>query len=159
MSPRPDLSMSRDEIDSFLAEPHTAVISTIGPGGFPHSVTMYYTFEGAEIRMWPYRKSQKVRNLERDPRAAVLVEAGQPYQDLRGVLVRARARVSTEFDDVFQLGERLYERYFLPVTGIPFEEGPSQRIARQSEKRACIVIPVESIASWDHSKSGGTASP
>ena len=151
--------MTPDQVAAFLALPHTGVLSTLGPGGFPHSVTMYYSFESNEIRMWPYRKSQKVRNLERDPRAAVLVEHGQPYQDLKGVLVRGEAEVLTDFDSVYELGAQLYDRYFLPATGIPFDQGPHERIAAQSQKRACIVIPVKKVASWDHGKSGSGPGP
>lgn len=144
--------MSQDDIATFLEEPHVAVLSTIDRGGFPHSVGMYYTFSGGSLRMWPYGKSQKVRNLERDPRCAVLVESGEPYQDLRGVLIRGRAEVIREFDPVFELGKEIYIRYFFPRNGIALEDGGEESIRRQSEKRVCLVITPERTASWDHGK-------
>ena len=144
--------MSPNDITSFLEEPHVAVLSTIDGAGFPHSVGMYYTVDGAVLRMWPYGKSQKVKNLERDPRCAVLVEAGEPYQDLRGVLIRGRAEVIREFDPVFELGKEIYNRYFFPRNGIALEEGGEEGIRRQSEKRVCVVITPERTASWDHGK-------
>ena len=144
--------MSSADIASFLEEPHVAVLSTIDRAGFPHSVGMYYTFSGGLLRMWPYGKSQKVKNLERDPRCAVLIESGEPYQDLRGVLIRGRAEVIREFDPVFELGKEIYNRYFFPRNGIALEDGGEEGIRRQSEKRVCVVITPERAASWDHGK-------
>ena len=150
---RPDISMTSEEIDRFLLEPHVAVLSTIDKEGFPHSVGMYYEPAGTRLRMWPYAKSQKVRNLERNPACGVLIEDGQPYDDLKGVLIRGRAEIVRDFDEVFELGRVIYERYFFPRSGIPFDEGPSTGIAKQAQKRVSVVIAAERIASWDHAKS------
>lgn len=150
---RPDISMTSEEIERFLLEPHVAVLSTIDHRGFPHSVGMYYEAAGTGVRMWPYAKSQKVRNIERDPACAVLIEDGQPYENLKGVLIRGRAEIVRDYDEVFELGRIIYERYFFPRSGIPFDEGPAEGIAQQARKRVSVVIEAERIASWDHAKS------
>ena len=150
---RPDIAMTSEEIERFLLGPHVAVLSTIDGRGFPHSVGMYYDAAGTRIRMWPYAKSQKVRNIERNPACGVLIENGQPYDDLKGVLIRGRAEIVRDVDEVFELGRVIYERYFFPRSGIPFDEGPSDGIAKQSQKRVSVVIAAERIASWDHAKS------
>ncbi|HET7481907.1 MAG TPA: pyridoxamine 5'-phosphate oxidase family protein [Actinomycetota bacterium] len=157
--PRPDLSMTRSQIDGLLARPNVGVLSTIDAGGFPHSVGMYYVPVAGGVEMWPYGKSQKVKNIERDPRCALLVESGQPYVDLQGVLLRGRAEIDRDPERVFALGRSLYQRYFQPTTGIPFDEGPHERIRAQSMKRVRVVFTTERIASWDHAKgnrTGGT---
>lgn len=154
--PRPDLSMSSAAIHEFLHDPHVGVLSTIDHLGFPHAVGIYYDVSGDELRMWVYGKSQKVRNVERDPRCSLLVEAGEPYVDLKGVLVRGEGRVERGFDEVFALGKAIYDRYFFARTGIPFDEGPNERIRKQSEKRVCVVITPKRVASWDHAKQAST---
>ena len=145
--------MTVPEILELLREPHTGVLSTIGPGGFPHSVGIYYVVEGdpVELHMWIYAKSQKAVNVRRNPLASLLVESGEPYQDLRGVLVTGRARVITEFDEVFELGKKIYVRYFEPRTGIPLAEAAAG-IEHQSHKRAALVLTAQNMASWDHSR-------
>lgn len=155
MSPRPQLDMTLPEILALLREPHTGVLSTIGPGGFPHSVGIYYVVEEdpVELHMWVYAKSQKAVNVRRDPRSALLVEAGQPYEDLRGVLVQGRSRVTTEFDEVLDLGKKVYERYFAPRTGVALADA-LPGIERQSQKRASVIMTPTSFASWDHSRAG-----
>ena len=145
--------MTLPEDLALLREPHTGVLSTIGPGGFPHSVGIYYVVEEdpTEIHMWVYAKSQKAVNVRRNPLAALLVESGEPYQDLRGVLVKGKASLVTEYDQVLALGKRIYERYFEPRTGVPLAEA-APGIEHQSRKRASLVLTALNIASWDHSK-------
>lgn len=161
MSPRPDLSMSYEDALAFLEQPHAGVLSTIGPGGFPHSVGIYYVSlmrESLQLHMWVYGKSQKARNVERDPRASVLVESGDPYVDLRGVLARGRARVERDPEAVFELGQKIYERYFLPRTGIALADGPVENVRRQSAKRVNLVLEVGRLTSWDHGRGKDTLS-
>ena len=158
--PRPDLSMSPEAIRGFLRGPHIGVLSTLDHLGFPHSVGIYYDTDGDELQMWVYGKSQKVKNVERDPRCSLLVEAGEPYVDLKGVLVRGEARVDRDFDAVFDLGRRIYDRYFYARTGIAFDDGPHERILKQSEKRVRLAMTPARVASWDHaSNASSTGGP
>jgi hypothetical protein len=131
-------------------------LSTIDRHGYPHSVGIYYAHDGDDVRMWVYGKSQKVRNVERDPRCSLLVEHGEPYVNLKGVLLRGEGRVERDFDTVFELGRVVYERYFFPRLGVPFDEGPDERVRKQSEKRVCLVVTPKRVASWDHAKESST---
>ena len=154
MSPRRDVSMSPEEVGEFLATPRTAVLSSLAKDGSPHAAGMWFVADDREIRMWTYRKSQKAVNIARDPRCAFLVEEGMAYSELRGVLVTGSVRLVTTVDDIVAIGTELYERYTLPATGVRAEEGPIEEIRRQGAKRVGLVLPLEEIASWDHSKLG-----
>jgi hypothetical protein len=72
------------------------------------------------------------------------------------VLVSGNARVVREPAAVFELGKKVYERYFLPRTGIPLGEGPEVNIERQSAKRVNIILSADRVASWDHAKGRDT---
>lgn len=152
--------MTDDAIRALLDEPLVGVLSTLGPRGWPHSVGIFYVprdgADGLELRMWVYGKSQKARNVERDPRASLLVEHGDPYVDLRGALVSGTARVERDFSHVLELGKQVYERYFFPRTGIPVDDGPAANIERQAQKRVNIVLQAEHFASWDHARGKDT---
>lgn len=152
MSPRLDVSMAAEEVAAFLAEPRTAVLSTLDRDGSPHSAGMWFVADDAEIRMWTYAKSQKAVNLRRDPRCAFLAEDGTAYSELRGVLVKGSARLVEELDAVAAIGTELYERYTMPATGVAANEGPIAEIQRQAYKRVGVVLPLDAVASWDHSK-------
>lgn len=104
--------------------------------------------------MWTYAKSQKAVNLRRDRRCAVHAEDGLAYSELRGVLIQAEARLIDDFDQILGIGTALYERYTLPATGLPVDQGPLAEIERQAHKRVGIGIPMQRVSSWDHRKLG-----
>lgn len=146
--------MTQGEIAALLAMPLTGVLSTLDRSGAPHSAAMWFVPGNDELRMWTYAKSQKAVNLRRDPRCAFLVEEGSAYNELRGVLVKASARVVSDYDEILAIGKALYDRYTLPATGVDAVAGPIVEIERQARKRVGIALPLADVASWDHSKLG-----
>jgi PPOX class probable F420-dependent enzyme len=130
------------------------IVSTIGPRGWPHSMPMWFTTREGEIWVWTYGKSQKVRNLERDPRATLLVEAGEQYQELRGIQIEAEAELIRDTDRVLDFGKELTLRY---AEGIE-ELGPDAAagLEAQAPKRVAIRFRPQRTASWDHRKLGGS---
>jgi PPOX class probable F420-dependent enzyme len=151
---RVNISMSPAEVTSFLAAPHTAVLSTVGRSGLPHLAGMWFVPADDELHMWTYAKSQKAVNLRRDPRCAVLVERGDEYSELRGVLVRAEARLVEDYDTIVQIGMALSARYSVPATGEAATRPAQVEIERQAAKRVGLIVPMSRVASWDHSKLG-----
>ena len=151
---RVDISMPADEVARFLAVPDTAVLSTLGRRGFPHLAGMWFVPVGNELQMWTYGKSQKAVNLRRDPRCGLLVERGVEYNQLRGVLVRGEAKLIEDLDAIVQIGMALSERYSVPATGEAAARPPEAEIGRQATKRVGLVLPIERLVSWDHSKLG-----
>ncbi|MEA2486447.1 MAG: hypothetical protein QOF16_101 [Actinomycetota bacterium] len=143
--------MTRAEIEAFLAEPRTAVLSTLERDGAPHMAAMWFVVHGDWIEMWTYAKSQKAVNLRRDPRVAALVEEGSSYNELKGVLIKGSAELVEGLDAIASIGRRLYERYTLPRTGVPVEVALGE-IERQAAKRVGIRLQMRDIASWDHGK-------
>jgi PPOX class probable F420-dependent enzyme len=151
---RLDISMTDDEVRSFLAVPDTAVLSTMGRTGWPHLAGMWFAPRDDELLMWTYAKSQKAVNLRRDPRGALLVERGDRYTELRGVLVRGQVRMIEDHDGIVRIGTALAERYSVPATGEAAAGPPEAEIERQSAKRVGLALPLRRIVSWDHSKLG-----
>ena len=92
---------------ALLAGSHKLQLATINRDGTPHLVTMFYVMLDGQIAFWTYRKSQKARNLERDPRISCLVEAGDQYFDLRGVLVQGTARRIEDPRAILDVGRRV----------------------------------------------------
>jgi PPOX class probable F420-dependent enzyme len=144
--------MTKDEVDEFLEVSRVAVLTTLGADGWPHATGMWYVCVDDSLRMWTYAKSQKVVNLARDARCAAVIEAGEEYEELRGVLIKARAILTSRPDEVIGIGRALYERYTKHRTGIAYHAGPALEIERQARKRVGILLPLQSLSSWDHSK-------
>src|SRR5437773_1861396 len=150
MSRRDLIHMTEDEIHNFLEEQRTLQVATIGHDGFPHLVAMWYILLNNEIAFWTYAKSQKAVNLRRDPRLTCLVEAGQRYDELRGVQNKGKAVMSDDPATVLHLGEAIWVRY----TG-PLNENTRSMVEAQATKRVAIFVKPVEITSWDHRKLGG----
>src|ERR1700722_11771056 len=93
MSRRDQIAMTPAEVAVFLAEQRIVVCATNGSRGWPHLMPLWYVVRGVDIWAWTYAKSQKARNLERDPRATLQVEDGEEYEHLRGVMLEARTEI------------------------------------------------------------------
>jgi PPOX class probable F420-dependent enzyme len=154
MSRRDQIKMSGAEVLELLESERIAVISSLGPRGWPHSMPLWYVPRDGVVWVWTYAKSQKVRNLERDPRSTVLIETGHEYGELRGVMIEARAVIHRDFDTVFGFAQELTIRY---AEGISAVEGDAKAaLEAQAPKRVAIEFEAIRTATWDHRKLGGT---
>jgi hypothetical protein len=107
-----------------------------------------------EIWIYTYAKSQKVRNLERDARATLLVESGHEYTELRGVSIEAEAEILRDHETVFEVAKQLTVRY---AEGLESVEGDAATLlSEQARKRVAVRFAPKRVSSWDHSKLGGT---
>ncbi len=154
MSRRAQIELTGAERLELLAAERIAVVSSLGPRGWPHSMPMWFVPREGEIWVWTYAKSQKVRNLERDPRATVLVEAGHEYGELRGAMIEAEAELHRDGETVLGFAEELTLRY---AEGISAVEGDAKAaLEAQAPKRVAIRFKAVRTATWDHRKLGGT---
>jgi hypothetical protein len=104
--------------------------------------------------VWTYAKSQKVKNLERDPRATLLVETGTEYVELRGMQIEAEAEIIRDGDRVAAFGRELTVRYSRGIESV--EGDAAAALEAQAAKRVAIRFRLLRTASWDHRKLGGT---
>lgn len=147
MNQRRAIVMSDEEVDDFLAERHTTTMCTINVDGSIHAVAMWYGFSDGRLAVQTKAKSQKVRNVRRDPRMTCLVEAGGRYEELRGVELVGRAEVVDDPGRLWEVGVSVYDRYVEPYT-----EAARPAVAAMLHKRVAIVLQVERTVSWDHRK-------
>jgi PPOX class probable F420-dependent enzyme len=139
--------MSDEEVRAFLDEQRTVTCATLGPRGWPHLMPLWYLVRDDTVLAWTYAKSQKVRNLERDPRATLQVEAGEAYHELRGVMLECETTLHHDTPFVQEFGEELFLRYA--------GDRASEMVAAQAPKRVVLEFVERRRATWDHRKLGG----
>ena len=151
MSRRDQIRMSDEEVLAFLDEERTVVCATNGREGRPHLMPLWYVVRDGRLWSWTYAKSQKVRNLERDPRATLQVEAGVEYDVLRGVMLETDATIHRETEDVAALGIEIFTRY----TGGELGDDVRAMVLAQAPKRVAMEFVERTRVTWDHRKLGG----
>jgi PPOX class probable F420-dependent enzyme len=151
VSRRQQIQMSAAEVAAFLDAQRVVICASRGPRGWPHLMPLWYVVRDGHVWTWTYAKSQKVRNLERDPRATLQVEDGEVYQELRGVMIEAQAVIQRDADTVIEFGVELLTRYGRGATGSDFMDF----VRASAAKRVALEFSPQRTASWDHRKLGG----
>jgi PPOX class probable F420-dependent enzyme len=146
---RKAIQMTPEEVEAFLAERRAMTMCSVSLDGSIHAVAMWYGFVDGCVAVETKTKSQKVRNLRRDPRLTLLFEDGDYYDELRGVELVGKAEIVEDPEKLFALGVSVYERY----TG-PYTEEMKPFVDVMLRKRVLVKMHVERTVSWDHRKLG-----
>lgn len=148
---RAEITMTDAEVATFLEQRRIASIATNGPSGHPHVVAMWFGIIDGVLYFETKAKSQKAVNLRRDPRITVSIEAGDTYDELRGVSIEGTAALieDTTLDEYWAAGINIFERY----QG-PYSEEMRPFVEMMMNKRAVVRVDPQRIRSWDHRKLG-----
>ena len=156
MSSRRELiQLTDEEIRDYLADARTVVLVSNGRTGYPHPMPMWFYVDNAGIfYCTTVRKSQKVQNFLRDPRASLLVESGEEYAELKSVLAYADCEVIDDFDLVRDVLVKINTK------GKVVDEAEVEQllgaVSQTAEKRVVLKFTPREIISWDHAKLGGS---
>jgi PPOX class probable F420-dependent enzyme len=148
---RDDIRMNEQEVQRLLRAGGSMTLSTHGPRGFPHAIAMFYALDDdGSVRMASYENSQKVRNIERDPKVALLVERGDAYDELHGVMIEGIAELSKDLDATVAT---MIEATASTGTQLPeISTIPEAVKEKMAGKRVLIRVRPQRVVSWDHAK-------
>ncbi|RKT88794.1 PPOX class probable F420-dependent enzyme [Saccharopolyspora antimicrobica] len=146
---RAEVRMTPEEISAFVSAQRTATLITLGPGGHPHAVAMWFAVIDGDLWFETKAKAQKAVNIGRDPRATVLIEDGETYDVLRGVSMEGRAELVDDADALWKVGVDMWERYHGP-----YSEEVKPLVETMLHKRVAVRLHVDRTRSWDHRKLG-----
>jgi PPOX class probable F420-dependent enzyme len=155
---RKAIRMTQAEASEWLEKGENCSLATVDRDGYPHIVAMAYAIDNGDIVMTSFSKAQKVVNMRRNPRAAVMVESGKAYNTLKGVMVRGRAEIINDTESVLEVlnlvGRRTLRanRGGSQRGGSDINDNITQQARSLAPKRVVIRIHPEKWASWDHSK-------
>ena len=149
------ITMTEAEAKAFAQEQQTLIIVSNGHDGFPHPMPMWFAVdESGRILVSTFSRSQKVRNFERDPRATLLIEDGNTYQSLKGLVVKANTEILDDPEEVLDamvfMRLKNTEEQDVDLAALREATRPA------SQKRVILRFTPESVISWDHGKLGGT---
>src|SRR4029453_3714159 len=145
---RQQIRLSPDEQAAFFRERKKAALATLDKDGFPHVVAMnYFALDGA-FYMTSYGKAKEVVNIPRNSKVALMIDAGDEYAELRGVMIRGRCEILED--------EVSVRAAFEARAGAQARAAPGQPGAGASgPKRVVLKVAPEKVVSWDHRKLGG----
>jgi PPOX class probable F420-dependent enzyme len=146
MPERPDIRLTPDEQAAFLRKNRKCALATIDQDGFPHLVAMNFAVRDGAYYMTSYGKAQKVLNIRRNPNVALMVEAGNAYAELKGVMVRGHCEIAEGPEAVAEVFDWMAEDRREPRPAGASRSAPKRVVLR--------IVPTKTVT-WDHSKLGG----
>ncbi|HWI42547.1 MAG TPA: pyridoxamine 5'-phosphate oxidase family protein [Nocardioides sp.] len=149
---RDKVRLTDEEVLGLLEDNLKVQVAANGHDGVPHLTTLFYALRDGKIAFWTYGRSQKIRNLERDPRVSALVEDGVDYFELRGVSITGRAEIIRDYDQIREIGSAVVTRMLAAESFEALGEMGRETVDKQATKRVGVVIHPEKVASWDHRK-------
>ena len=154
---RAEISMTETEQRAFLEEAIaagvTVTFASIDQNGYPHLVAMWAMLKGGLLHFTGYRKSQKILNLKRNPKITCMLELGDTYDQVRGLVIQGRAEIIED--------PELSRELMMVIGGSkdpdhPMGKASDEKVMEVARKRSCVRVHPERIYSWDHRKLGGT---
>jgi hypothetical protein len=151
------IAMSSEEVDDFLRAEHTCRVATVGGDGQPHVAPLWFVWDGTALWLNSIVRSQRWTDLSRDPRIAVVVDAGTEFWELRGVEISGRVEV---VGDVPR-GSGPNPEPAHPAPAHPELADPERAFARKyagtdefvpDGRHAWLRIRPDKVTSWDFRK-------
>jgi len=153
-SKRSKIEMNDAEIKEYLGASKTMTIVSNGFNGYPHPMPMWFYVDDAGcLYCTTFRKSQKVANYLRNPKASLLIESGTEYADLKSVLIYAGAEIIDDLDTVLEVMVKITSKG-LDLNAEELSTA-AEGVRATAPKRVVIKFTPEKYITWDHSKLGG----
>jgi PPOX class probable F420-dependent enzyme len=151
-SRRNQIALTEEEQKQFIEDGWTLQVASIGPGGFPHLVAMWYVVDDdGRIVFTTFRKSQKILNLQRDSKMTVMLESGKKYNELKGLVIEGEAELIDDPANTARVMAKVGAKY----SGVPARTDTPDAALKVASKRIVVSLKPVDIYSWDHTKLGG----
>lgn len=136
--------MTQDEVHAFLdSRPGWIALTTISKSGHPHTVPIGYFRMGNDVYIGCRRDTQKLKNIERNPKVSLMLEAGGSMQDIKGVCIQGEAEVILDPAAQLPLLRESMRQRGTPEDQLPTDPRPGA---------AYIHITPTKLISWDYAK-------
>ena len=147
MNRRNQITLTPDEQTEFLRTTRKLSLATIGNDGYPHLVAMNFVAQDGAILMTSYGKAQKVVNIRRNPKVAVMLESGRNYSELRGLMIRGECEIIE--------GPQAVKEALHAIRGREGDPATMEIPENIATKRVVLKVIPKKVATWDHRKLGG----
>jgi nitroimidazol reductase NimA-like FMN-containing flavoprotein (pyridoxamine 5'-phosphate oxidase superfamily) len=140
--PKLDLSLTAEERDAFLDGRKTVRVATVGRDGAPHVVPLWFVWLDGTLFLNSTLGNVTVENARRTGRASAVVDDGEEYEVLRGVVLSGRVEEADGDPRLPEVSDR-WSRKYLGGNPVPYGKW---------RHRAWFRLDPDRIASWDFRK-------
>lgn len=129
--------------DDFLRSQKILRLATVGDGGVPHVVPVWYAYSSKKFLIGTSTKTQKAKNAGKNPRVGFCVDAGVNAPGIYGVAGSGRAELVLDGAKVRRAAKKILLKYF--------DSLESKSAAELLDMTDCIIeVTPERMASWSY---------
>jgi PPOX class probable F420-dependent enzyme len=145
------MSMSKEEIETFLSVPRMARMATTASNGKPHLVPVWYYYDGTDILVTAAKGTKRTKNVKNNPNVSIVIDIVEgkaediSYLNAKAVVIEGEAEIRDDTDGSF--AKKMYERY----AGKNSLNNPMVQASVIMPRYILTIRPVK-IMSWDLSK-------
>jgi len=126
-------SMTKEEMQKFLAEPLVAQLATVRANGSPQIVPMWFLYEDGVMYMSTRTYAAKVKHLQKNPRVAVVVDVMEA--PLKNKVVTLEGTVEIQTTEVKEITTKIYHKYMGTA-------GAATPVAQQSINTPRVILKI-----------------
>ena len=148
----PHLRLPEKDIDAILSRETRCRIATIGPAEAINLTPMTFGWAGGKIFI--FARGQKIANLRRNSTATILVDLGDNWYSLQGIMLQGCAKVLEDITAEQAEPDLSAARMNLGVKhNLSKDNQPAPYTASASGRsRRWIVFTPNNIVSWDNQR-------
>jgi PPOX class probable F420-dependent enzyme len=145
------MSMSKEEIETFLSVPRMARMATTSSNGKPHLVPVWYYYDGTNILVTATKGTKRTKNVKNNPNVSIVIDIVEgkaediSYLNAKAVVIEGEAEIRDDTDGSF--AKKMYERY----AGKNALDNPMVQASVIMPRYILTIRPVK-VMSWDLSK-------
>jgi PPOX class probable F420-dependent enzyme len=140
------IAMTAEELDQFLRRERMCRVGTVGADGAPHVSPLWFVWDDTALWLNSIVRSQRWRNLERDPRVSVVIDGGHDFGELHGAELVGRVEVVGDVPRTDAPNDALVEPERL------FGEKYSGGAFVYDGRHAWLRLVPDVVVSWDFRK-------
>lgn len=142
-------NLSKDQFDAFLEHPFlarlaTAVQSKEDPDYFqPHNTPVWFFWDGVSFYVSAFTSTRKMKEVQRNPFIALLIDHMDPVDGVTAVLVEGRAEAIQEPEFIQEMSRIIYKKYMGEGVNAP---APQSWIV--DPENAIIKLTPKKVSTW-----------
>jgi PPOX class probable F420-dependent enzyme len=133
--------MTREQLDTFLAEPRNAMVAGIRRDGRPQVTPNFFLWDGERFYVSTTKNRLKYRIFRRDPRVQLVIDESPGF---RTVMIDGSAEVWEDIERGFPYFLRLREKY----RGTKQDEAALREELIRDQRVLLVITPDKPPESW-----------
>ena len=134
-------TMTRQQIEEFLAEPRNAMVAAIRPDGRPQMTPNWFHWDGSKFYISTTKSRRKYPNFKRDPRVQLAIDDASGFKT---VLIDGTVEIREDLEAQLPFFKAIRTKHGIA----PTDDATMLEGLRKDDRVLLVITPDKSIDEW-----------